>query len=187
MNTTLKAWAALLFTNRQGQSVVADCIVGKVMPNPKAKRQRVLENIQRRNSWYREQFAERGKDVPAGAADNLAEVEKKTADAEQRLNQDDGAYFLDVAQSAQSFFEHNFARSGFFVKAGGTKGSRIQNEDEGYADQRAQWIRVARENLPPDSARRRGWKSKLARAVQGKCGGKLDTIRKALRRAGIFS
>ncbi len=123
------------------------------MPNPKAKRQRVLENIQRRNSWYREQFAERGKDVPAGAADNLAEVEKKTADAEQRLDQDDGAYFLDVAQSAQSFFEHNFARSGFFLKAGGTTGSRITDEETGNADQRAQWIRVARENLPPATGR----------------------------------
>ena len=92
---------------------------------------------------------------------------------------------LEIASSAAQVFHETIARTGFEVLKGGERG-RSNRADQGFVTDEI--LRYARAKIPRQ--KKRGWKSELAWEVVVKFDEydlRFDSVRKLLRRHGLFS
>jgi hypothetical protein len=149
------------------------------------KARTLLGNVERRQKDIRVLIDSRSPDVSPKETAAFRVVEEKIADAKTNIDTSDAVFHVMAAASAQSMFEHEWSTTGFVVRVGGRKGSRLSDEDR--SERHAAWASYARLLLalePRPLAR--GVKSEIAKKVANHSGGKFHTVRKRLQEMGVF-
>ena len=155
------------------------------MTEPPAYRLRRLANIEIRNVDLRQYLEATGDCVPLKVWATFETVEEKTRQAREVIATKDGERFVGTAGSLQAKFEHLYAVPGLKSAGGGWNTQHIHGAWKG--DWHSDAIDYARTLLPKKRPLPHGVQSRIAEQVADQFEENFHTVRKMLRKSGIYN